>query len=257
MRAACRSPAARSYDCLADVYDQCVGWGSFRSIRRAFETLQRRYGITFRSAADLGCGTGLFACYLHDVWRVPVYAVDISPAMILRARRNCSRPGIAFLLQDIRDLRLPQPVDLITAHFDTLNHIVRPAELRATLNRLYQNLRPGGHLLFDLVTDGLIRAAPDRVTTHFRVTGGSVTRHMLVNPARRLFLIRVVRRWEGDARPVIRRHLERAYTIPEVVHWLRQGGFRVRAVLDALTLRDPRPASMRMAIIARRAIGSV
>ncbi len=57
-----------SYTQIAPVYDCTVGVPFFLRVRNAFEKLVRRYGIRFCSAAHIGCGTGLFACYLNLCW---------------------------------------------------------------------------------------------------------------------------------------------------------------------------------------------
>ncbi len=55
------------YSELAPFYDAALGRESFADARRAFELLASGHRIRFRSAADIGCGTGLFACYLSLV----------------------------------------------------------------------------------------------------------------------------------------------------------------------------------------------
>jgi trans-aconitate methyltransferase len=115
---------ARPYSELAAMYDAISGVAFFVGARKAFEELVRRYGINFRLAADLGCGTGLFARYLNQCWGVPTFAVDRSPAMLAIAMRNCNGCEVGLLQQDIRCLQLPQPVDLVTANFDTLNDLL-------------------------------------------------------------------------------------------------------------------------------------
>ena len=102
------------YSRIASVYDCTVGFPFFLRVRDAFERLVRRYGIRFGSAADIGGGTGLFVCYLNRFWGVPVFAVDRSGDMLRLARRNCHSESICLLQQDIRCLRLPSRVDLIT-----------------------------------------------------------------------------------------------------------------------------------------------
>src|SRR5437762_3125751 len=136
----------RPYSHLTSSYDRALGVPFLFRTRRAFEHLVQRYGLRFRSAADLGCGTGLFACYLNRRWGVPVFAVDRSPEMLRVALENCRVPRVCFLRQDIRELCLPSPVDLITANFDALNHVLSSRELQDVFRRIRENLRPGGHL---------------------------------------------------------------------------------------------------------------
>jgi methylase of polypeptide subunit release factors len=82
---------ARPYSQLAPAYDSALGIPNFIGTRAAFERLVRRYDIRFRSAADIGCGTGLFAGYLSQCWGTPVFAVDRSPEMLAVATRNCAK----------------------------------------------------------------------------------------------------------------------------------------------------------------------
>src|SRR5215470_7441630 len=128
-----RSPP---YSQIAPFYDCTVGMEFFLRVRQAFSKLVALYRIAFCSAADIGCGTGLFACYLNKCWRVPVYAVDRSPEMLWRGLCNCAGSSVCFLQQDIRCLRLPMPVGLVTANFDTLNHLVSLDDLRLAFRRV-------------------------------------------------------------------------------------------------------------------------
>ena len=82
---------ARPYSRLAPEYDVAIGFRSFTGTRAAFERLIRRYAIPFDSAADIGCGTGLFASYLNQCWGVPVFAVDRSPDMLAVAEPVSAR----------------------------------------------------------------------------------------------------------------------------------------------------------------------
>ena len=126
----------RPYSLLAEAYDDIVGRKFFLLVRDAFEHIVARHRIGFASVADLGCGTGLFARYLNRLWRVPVFGVDISPAMLRVAASNCRGTKVTLLRQDLLRLALPRPVDLITANFDTVNHLVGDGDLPRLFRRL-------------------------------------------------------------------------------------------------------------------------
>src|SRR5262245_19635223 len=98
------------YSQLAAAYDQALGLQSFALAKRGFEWVARRYGLRFSSAADVGCGTGLFACYLARCWKTSVFGVDRSREMLTIAACRCRNRNIHFLRQDIRRLQLPCPV---------------------------------------------------------------------------------------------------------------------------------------------------
>jgi SAM-dependent methyltransferase len=243
-------PLIPAYSRLPAVYDATLGVPWFRHARRVFERLVSGFGIRFNRAADVGCGTGLFARYLHRRWRVPVFAIDRSPEMLDIARAGCGEAPVRFVLQDVRRLRLPQPVDLITAHYDMINHLTEPCDVRAFFSRVWENLRPGGHFLFDTLTP---RQAlpPTRVYVRRLLSRPRVLQVVRWNPLRRLLRIDVV---HGTSVPLatVERHWERAYSPVELVRWLRATGFRVRAVLDAQTLRIAGPEAARVYVLTER-----
>jgi SAM-dependent methyltransferase len=242
---------ARPYSRLAPAYDIAIGIRSFRGTKAAFERLIRRYDIQFTTAADIGCGTGLFAGYLNQCWRVPVFAVDRSPEMLAVAARNCARQNVCLLQQDIRCLRLPSPVDLITANFDTLNHILGNAELKSAFRRVWENLNPGGHFIFDLITP----CQPHGRRRYVLAVGsrnGHVEQRIHWNPWQRLLSISVVMTSPLCRVSTLEAHRERAYSPVDVGHWLLDAGFLIRGVHDATTLRLARSCPPRVIIIARK-----
>jgi SAM-dependent methyltransferase len=243
-------PLIPAYSRLPAVYDVTLGVPWFRHARRAFERLVSWFGIKFRRAADVGCGTGLFARYLNRRWRVPVFAIDRSPEMLDIARGGCVSGPVRFVLQDVRQLRLPQPVDLITAHYDMINHLTEPCDVRAFFRRVWENLRPGGHFLFDTLTP---RQAlpPSHAYVRRLLSRPRVWQVVRWSPLRRLLQIDVV---HGATVPLatVERHWERAYSPVELVRWLREAGFHVRAVLDAQTLEIAGPEAARVYLLTER-----
>jgi len=136
---------------LASDYDRLVGDALFPVIRDSFEWAVDRLGLRFESAADVGCGTGTFLGYLLG-YRVPLIGVDRSPAMLGVAAKRLRGTGVRLLLQDVRALELPQPVDLITCNGNTLNYLLAESDLIAVLTRIRNHLRAGGYLIADLLT---------------------------------------------------------------------------------------------------------
>src|SRR2546428_2565301 len=84
----------RPYSRIAAIYDAAAGIRGFIRARNAFEALVRGDGITFDTALDVGCGTGLFACYFGRCWGVPVFWVDSSPEMLRVAACHCRSPHV-------------------------------------------------------------------------------------------------------------------------------------------------------------------
>ena len=138
------------YTLLARFYDRLTPYapGMNRHARRRI--LGRRLE-RFASACDLGCGTGETA--LEFARRgLRVFAVDNSPTLCRIAREKARRKGLAVrvLCADVRRFRLPEPVDLVTCEFATLNHLPRHTDLPRALRAVARALRPGGCFLFDV-----------------------------------------------------------------------------------------------------------
>jgi SAM-dependent methyltransferase len=227
---------ASAYAALAPLYDQAVGRPFFGALRLAFDTLVARYGLRFRDALDLGCGTGLFACHLAQRYRASVLGIDNAPAMLAMARRSCRSCRVGFMQQDLRELALPWRFDLVTANFDTLNHLRDPAELRRLLRTIAALLRPGGHAVFDLLTPAAARCLGPRRSRWLRLAQGRVWQSVRVAPGAREIVtrVRIVRRTQRAAPDA--QHVERLYRAAEVGAWLRDAGLVPRALLDAQTL---------------------
>jgi SAM-dependent methyltransferase len=242
--------AARPYSHLAPNYDHSVGIPFFHRTRRIFERLICRYGITFRSAADIGCGTGLFARYLNQNWRVPVFGVDLSTEMLRIAFRHCRGFNVCLLRQDIRYLRLPRRVDLITCNFDTLNHLVGDGDLLSTFRHIKSNLKPNGHLIFDMVLHCRPLGNANRYVRRFEVGDRFVTQDVRWQPWKRLLTITVSVVAPGRCAPTIERHQERAYSPREIADALHDAGFTIRGVHDSETLAPAARCSPRIVVVA-------
>jgi len=242
------------YTHLAADYDAIFGLPFFRQIRHVFETLARKYGIRFQSAADIGCGTGLFARHLNLSRQIPVFAVDLSEPMLRIAQRNCCGAKVTLLRQDIRSLRLPHPVDLITANFDTLNHLVRFRDLQNTLQRIFDNLNEGGHLIFDLITRCLPLDRAGSYIRQFYRPRRRVVQVVRLNPLRNILSVAVTINSSRLSKPIVEQHCERAYSTGEVGRALHETGFSILGVHDAATLTLAGRCPSRIIVVARKAM---
>lgn len=246
-----RATAARPpYSVIASAYDAVLGRQGFAHACSTFEAVVRRYGITFGSAADVGCGTGLFALHLAASRRVPVFAVDRSPAMLRIAAHRCQGAPVLLLLQDMRELRLPRPVDLVTANADVVNHLTSPADLRRAFRSIRASLNRGGHFVFDFITQCRPLGGRRLFRRRYRVGTEQVWQVIRWDPGRRFLVGLIVR--GGGGRPLLaERHLERGYAPAEIGRALAEAAFVVRGVHDAMTLAPARSCPPRAIVVAQ------
>lgn len=149
-----RDDLQASYDRVADEY-----------VRRIFDELRHkpldrevldRFAARVRDvgpSCDIGCGPGHVARYLHERG-VRVSGIDLSPQMIVRARRLT--PQVEFRAGDMTALDVPDASWAGITAFYSIIHIPR-AEVVAALRELHRVLRPDGLLLlaFHLGSDTL------------------------------------------------------------------------------------------------------
>ena len=192
-------PDVPPYQELAAHYDELLGEQSFRKMREAFEWIVGRYGLRFRSAVDVGCGTGTFVEYLLRTGVDPVWGVDRSPEMLAHAVARNRKNAAQFLLQDLRELRLPERVDLLTCQFETLNYLLTGADLHTAFAGFARALTPRGFAVFDVAARRPGPPGPRRRIEFSRFTNHTVTIRARYDTERKLQVGRERRRDSRDA----------------------------------------------------------
>jgi SAM-dependent methyltransferase len=144
--------AATTYKWLAQYYDRLFNsFNPWSDAARAKIVGPLLPGV--KSACDLCCGTGRTALLLAGQG-IRMFAVDITPAMCRQTREKAraARLPVRVIRGDMRDFRLPQPVDLVLCEFDALNHVERKSDLARVASCVSRALRPGAHFYFDVNT---------------------------------------------------------------------------------------------------------
>lgn len=140
----------KPYRWLAEYYDELFEPARF-PIDAARRRVLGRIMPSVTSACDLACGTGTTALKMARRG-IEVFAVDISPTMchLTRAKARRSSLPVRVLRADMREFRLPHPVDLVTCEFDALNHLPQKRDLTRVAMTVARALKPGGYFFFDV-----------------------------------------------------------------------------------------------------------
>jgi trans-aconitate 2-methyltransferase len=153
---------------------------------------------------DAGCGSGKIT--LELIRRVPhgtVYAVDAAPSMVAHTQEAVGDRATA-LCQDLVDLALPEPVDVVFSNA-TFHWIPDHDALFAALHR---NMKPGAELLAQCGGEGNIDA--------FRTTSDAVA----AEPPFAQYFTDFVRPWNYASAEITKERLERA-GFSDVSTWLQ------------------------------------
>ena len=155
------SDATRAYAVLAPAYDLLTAEYAYGPWLSAIERVAREHGLRGHRLLDVGCGTG--KSFLPLLERgFDVTACDISPEMVELAQRKAGARADVHVA-DMRRLPVFGEFDLITCIDDAINHLLGPDEVADALAGMYENLAPGGLLVFDVNTLAAYRQVPDVV----------------------------------------------------------------------------------------------
>jgi len=148
----------RSTNLTPEVLQKFFATGE-RDITHIMQTIHANLDAHFTPAAalDFGCGVGRLSLPLAKR-STRLVGVDISPAMLVEARKNCERYGVdnaTFVLSDDELSQVTGSFDLIVSSI-VFQHI--PAERgMKILEQLLAHLQEGGYMAVQLITGGSTR----------------------------------------------------------------------------------------------------
>ncbi|GAB4531607.1 MAG: class I SAM-dependent methyltransferase [Anaerolineae bacterium] len=138
------------YDAFADIYEIWATTApvTARNLPFYVEVCRETPGLV----AELGVGDGRIAIEVARAGK-PIIGIDSSSQMLQRCRARAQAAGVldrlSLIQADFRDFKLPQPAELITVPFHSIGHLVTLDDKREGLRHIYQQLAPGGRLIFD------------------------------------------------------------------------------------------------------------
>jgi SAM-dependent methyltransferase len=251
-----------AYEQFAYTYDRLMADMPYRDWVAWTVSSCRDYGVTPRTAADLGCGTGSIAVPLAQSG-LRVFGIDISENMLAIAADKAERTtftqggSVVWLCGDLRDWTLLEPVDLAFSYCDSLNYLLEEDDIATAFRQAFEGLAPGGLFLFDMHAPRLLftYAAQqpfvlDEPDVSYIWTCELDEEHVEIEHLLSIF----VKQPNGDYRKIEERHVQRAYEPSWVESSLKEAGFTNIRVTADFQKKAPDAASERIFFAARKPV---
>lgn len=229
-----------SYKRFAEVYDQLMTDIPYEDYAQWICSYAP--ANDFPKLLDIGCGTGTMSMLLAQTGYL-VSGLDLSEDMLaIAAERaqamNINIPLFAMSMSEIEGLA---DFDVAIIPIDSLNYVRETADVQKTLQNVYDVLRPGGQLFFDvhssfktdeIFLDGPFTFDEDGVNYIWHTAPGEAP-HSVES-----YITFFVETQSGLYERFDEEHYQRTYDIPTYLQWLRDAGFTAIEVTADFTHHD-------------------
>jgi hypothetical protein len=173
--------------------------------------------------------------------------------MLRLARTRSFGLPVTLLRQDLRRLALPEPANLITCTFDTLNYLLSADDLLLALARFRRNLAVDGVLLFDLVTGAAWRSAPLRIFQRLRQGNFVATWRIYTRLKQQLSIVDIrLKDARSPAGGSVQRevHVQRWHSVDLIRNLATRSSLRINEIRDLDTNRAATQGSHWVHVVA-------
>lgn len=226
-----------AYRFFSQIYNDFMEDIPYRKWADTVSGILKEAGIEDGLVAELGCGTGIFTRLLKDRG-YDMIGIDASADMLEEARFSDESGDILYLQQDMRSFELYGTVRAIVSIFDSINYITEPRELVQVFRLVNNYLDPGGLFVFDFNTkdryeesakDGVLA---DNAKDYSYIWDGCYDPVTCLNEIElTLFLRRDENRYERFSES----HVQRGYSLSEMIRLVTEGGLSFERAIDADT----------------------
>ncbi|MCM1286755.1 MAG: class I SAM-dependent methyltransferase [Clostridium sp.] len=250
---------SEAYSDFALVYDRLMDNIPYDEWFHYISLLLDEFNIKKGIIAELGCGTGAITERLAAAG-YDMIGIDNAPAMldIAQKKKEANGSSTLYLNQDMREFELYGTVSAIISVCDSVNYILDSNELTEVFRLVNNYLDPKGififdfntrHYYLDVVADATI--AEDREDISF-IWDNLYDEEANINE---LYLSLFIRDNNLNEDNLYRKyeelHLQKGYTLTEMLHIVKASGLELVCAYDAFTKNPAAKSSERIYIIAR------
>lgn len=234
-----------SYVALSGVYDTLTFNVEYKKRASYIRSLLVKNGCESGILLDMACGTGTLSKEL-GAFGYDMILTDISPEMLNFARER--NPEALVLCQSMTALDLFGTINGAVCSLDSVNHLLKPCDVKKTFQNVSLFTEHGGVFVFDVNTE----------YKHEHILGN----HTFVYEKDDVYCV-----WQNSYKAksktvdinldIFTRNgnvytkesesfSERAYPVEKITEWLEEAGFAVQGIYDDMTFEPPRADSQRL-----------
>ncbi len=242
-----------SYERFATVYDELMQDVPYHD----YVNWIKRYAPNeqYPNLLDIGCGTGKLSLMFHQQG-YNVSGIDISEEMLAVAheRFQAANVNLPLYAMSMDELEGFSNLDVVTIPIDSINYLREEQAVIDTLKRIYNSLREGGQLFFDVHSlfkmDVIFMESPftydDGEITYVWYTEQGEFEHSVYHQM--TFFVKdettgLYERFDEE-------HFQRSFSIETYENWLTKVGFTKVEVTADWTEQSPSNESERIFIRA-------
>lgn len=241
------------YNNFALIYDELMedvdyeGWYSY------ITDILNRFNKNPQSMLEMACGTGNLSWYLaKDRYKLTCF--DSSDDMLSIAYNKLNRyKNVTILNQNMIDFNIHEKFDCIVSICDSINYITDNESLLQTFINVRNHLKDDGIFIFDINSCYKLKnIIGDNIFVEDRENIFYTWQNYFDedNNISEFYLTFFVKNNNGNYVRFDEEHIERAYTIEEVVELLHSANFNKIHYFDAFNFNSPNEKSERINFIA-------
>ncbi|QCX32947.1 class I SAM-dependent methyltransferase [Caloramator sp. E03] len=239
------------YTALSKIYDDMIDIDYDKWMR--FVENYFSWSLKNKNILELACGTGNMTLRLKEKG-CNITAFDISEDMlsIAEEKARINRQKINFLKQDIRSFNIDKKFDYIFCFCDGYNYVIEDDDIIKSFNNVYKHLMPNGYFLFDISTSYKLKnIIANNTFTLNEEKLCYIWDNYLDGDILEMYITFFIK--EGALyKRFDERHIQKAYEVDKIMHYLSIIGFKDIKIFDDYTLSDIKNDSLRAVIIAKK-----
>ncbi|TJX13766.1 class I SAM-dependent methyltransferase [Tissierella creatinini] len=242
-----------SYTDFASLYDELMNDFDYEAWADYVERIYDKYDIKPKDILEMACGTGNLSFELAKR-RYNLVCFDLSEDMLSKAYKKLGKyKNVKLLELNMIDFNINKSFDSVISICDSINYLTNKDELFQCFKNVYKHLKDGGMFIFDVNSFYKLKHiignntfVEDREDIFYTWQNYYDEEENICE----FYLTFFKDDGNGRYNRFDEDHMERAYTIDEIIKLLKKAGFSKVEFFNAFTFDNPLETDERINFVA-------